>query len=131
MNKIFVRTQNMPIKHVFTSTQNQQKPSFNNVSLWLAFAKHKQAYDFIFLKSTRWHEYIRPNMALLPSFRFLTAEAQFLFANTGVDFFGPLCIKDSKRIVEKHYGIIITCMVTLVVHLEACPDLNTDTFLNN
>ena len=69
-------------------------------------------------------------MAPLPSFRFPTTKTQFPFANSGVDFFGPFYIEDSKGILEKHYGLIFTCMVTRAVHLETCPDLNTDTFLN-
>ena len=69
-------------------------------------------------------------MAPLLSFRFPTAKTQFPFANSGVDFFGIFYIKDSKGILEKHYGLIFTCMVTRAVHLETCPDLNTDTFLN-
>ena len=44
--------------------------------------------------------------------------------------FGPFFIEDAKGQVEKHYGLIFTCLVTRCVHLEACPDLNADTFLN-
>ena len=33
---------------------------------------------------------IQPIMAPLPNFRFPTAKTQFPFANSGVDFFGPL-----------------------------------------
>ena len=69
-------------------------------------------------------------MAPLPSFGFTTAETQFRFANSCLDFFEPFYIEDSKGIVEKHYGLIFTCMVARAVHLETCPDLNTDTFLN-
>ena len=73
---------------------------------------------------------IQPIMAPLPSFRFPTAKRQLPFSNSGVDFFGTFYIEDSKGILEKHYGLIFTCMVTRAVHLETCPDLNTDTFLN-
>ena len=73
---------------------------------------------------------IQPIMVLLPSFRFPTAETQFPFANSVVDFFGPFYIKDSKGIIEKHYGLIFTCMLMRAVHLETCPDLNTDMFPN-
>ena len=73
---------------------------------------------------------IQPILAPLPSFRFPIAKTQFPFANSGVDFFGPFYIEDSKGIIEKHYGLIFTCMVTRAFHLETCPDLNTDTFLN-
>ena len=69
-------------------------------------------------------------IAPLPSFRFPTTKTQFPFANSGIDFFGPFYIEDSKGILEKHYGLIFTCLVTRAVHLETCPDLNTDTFLN-
>ena len=69
-------------------------------------------------------------MAPLPSFRFPTAETQFPFTKYGVDFFGLLYIEDSIGAIEKHYGLIFTCMVTRAVRLETCPDLNTDTFLN-
>ena len=73
---------------------------------------------------------IQPIMAPLPSFRFPTTKTQFPFANSGVDSFGSFYIEDSKGVLKKHYGLIFTCMVTRAVHLETCPDLNTDTFLN-
>ena len=53
---------------------------------------------------------IQPIMAPLPSFRFPTAKTQFPFANSGVNFFGRFYIEDSKGIIEKHYGLIFTCM---------------------
>ena len=43
---------------------------------------------------------------------------------------GPFYIEYAKGQIEKHYGLIFTCLVTRCVHLEACPSLNTDTFLN-
>ena len=69
-------------------------------------------------------------MAPLPACRFPTDSTQYPFANSGVDFFGPFYIEDAKGHIEKHYGLIFTCLVTRCVHLEACPELNTDTFLN-
>ena len=72
---------------------------------------------------------IQPVMAPLPACRFPTDSTQHLFANSGVDFFGPFYIEDAKGQIEKHYGLIFTCLITRCVHLEACPDLNTDTFL--
>ena len=70
---------------------------------------------------------IQPIIAPLPSYRLPTTATHYPFANSGVDFFGPFYV---KGVVEKHYGLIFTCMVTRAVHLETCPDLNTDTFLN-
>ena len=69
-------------------------------------------------------------MAPLPNCRFPTDSNQYPFANSGVDFFGPFYIEDAKGQIEKHYGLIFTCLVTRCVHLEACLDLNIDTFLN-
>ena len=69
-------------------------------------------------------------MVPLPSFRFSTAETQFSFSKSGVDLFGPFYIEFFKGVIEKHYGLRFTCMVTPAVNLETCPGLNTDMFLN-
>ena len=69
-------------------------------------------------------------MAPLPVCRFPDTLSQFPFANTGIDFFGPFYIEDTKDKLTKYYGLIFTCMVTRAAHLESCPDLNTNTFLN-
>ena len=96
---------------------------------WPSESVSKRTFS-LFLMSTLLHENIQPIMAPLTSFCFPTAKTQFTFANSGVDFFGPFYIEDSKGILEKRYGLIFTCMVTRAVHLETCPDLNTDRFLN-
>ena len=72
----------------------------------------------------------QPVIAPLPACRFPTDSAQYLFANSGVNFSGPFYIEDAKGQIEKHNGLIFTCLVTRCVHLEACPDPDTDTFLN-
>ncbi|XP_075250861.1 uncharacterized protein LOC142343058 [Convolutriloba macropyga] len=69
-------------------------------------------------------------MAPLPVCRFLDCLSHFPFANTGIDFIGPFYIEDTKDKLTYYYGLIFTCMVTRAAHLESCPDLNTDTFLN-
>ena len=69
-------------------------------------------------------------MAPLPDCSFPTENKQFTFTNCGLDFFGPFYIEEEKDKLQKHYGLIFTCLVTRAVHLETCPDLNTDTFLN-
>ena len=73
---------------------------------------------------------IQPVMAPLPAGRFPTDSTQYPFAISVVNFFGPFYIEDAKGQIDKHYGLIFTCLVTRCVHLEACPDLNTVTFLN-
>ena len=100
---------------------------YHMIGLWKALASVR---FYCFLCRRFGTKNIQPIMAILPSFRFPTAETQFPFANSCVDFFGPFYIEDSKGIIEKLYDLIFTCMVTRAVHLETCPGLNTDTFLN-
>ena len=73
---------------------------------------------------------IQSVMAPLTVCRFPTESTKYPFAKSRVGFFGPFYIEDDKGQIEKHYGLIFTCLVTRFIHLEACPDLNTDTFSN-
>ena len=72
---------------------------------------------------------IQPVMTPLPACRFLTDSAKYPLVKK-VDFFGLFYIEDAKGQNEKHNGLILTCLFTWCVHLEACPDLDTDIFLN-
>ena len=47
------------------------------------------------------------------------------FTVCGMDAFGPLLVKRSRRTV-KRYGIIFTCFSTRAVHLEVAEDMSTD-----
>ena len=71
---------------------------------------------------------IQPLMAPLPECRFPDTLSQFLFANRGIDFFGPFHIEDTKDKLTKYYGLIFTCMVTRAANLESCSDLNRSIF---
>ncbi|XP_055924489.1 uncharacterized protein LOC129956586 [Argiope bruennichi] len=62
-------------------------------------------------------------IAPLPDIR---VEQSTPFTIIGVDFAGPLFVKDS---INKQYILLITCAVTRSVHLELVGDLTTDTFL--
>ena len=49
------------------------------------------------------------------------------FANTGVDFAGPLYIKSDKE--GKAYVCLFTCGITRAIHLELTIDLSASSFL--
>ena len=56
------------------------------------------------------------------------------FSNSGVNYFGPIFIKSSRRTrlnptSAKRYRILFTCLMTLAVHLELTYDMSTDAFL--
>ena len=73
-------------------------------------------------------EALQPQMAHLPDFRISNTE-NFIFQNTGVDFFGPFAIKASDNLYPKRYACIFTCLTTRAVHLEQAYHLNTDSFI--
>ena len=66
-------------------------------------------------------------MADLPDSRLQMDSHPFAF--TGLDYFGPILIRQ-KRSQVKRYGCIFTCLTTRAVHLELAADLSTDSFLN-
>ena len=51
------------------------------------------------------------------------------FTKVGVDYFGPIMVKHSRK-HEKRYGCVFTCLVTRAVHLEVARSLETDSFIN-
>jgi len=55
------------------------------------------------------------------------------FANTGVDFCGPIYIREGRRRGAKRikaYVAVFVCMAVKAVHLEVVSDMTTDAFLN-
>ncbi|XP_057297614.1 uncharacterized protein LOC130628649 [Hydractinia symbiolongicarpus] len=52
------------------------------------------------------------------------------FTNTGVDFFGPLLIKQGRKRL-KQWVSLFTCMTIRCVHLELVESLESDDFLNS
>uniref|UniRef100_A0A7I4YB05 Integrase catalytic domain-containing protein n=1 Tax=Haemonchus contortus TaxID=6289 RepID=A0A7I4YB05_HAECO len=46
------------------------------------------------------------------------------FQHVGIDYFGAIAIKSGED-KSKTYGIIITCTVTRLIHLECVPDITT------
>ncbi|BES96807.1 Retrotransposon protein [Nesidiocoris tenuis] len=70
-----------------------------------------------------------PTMGELPACRVNVGRA---FQHTGVDFAGPLLIRDSlrrKAPQSKAYICVLVCMATKAVHLEAVSSLSTAAFL--
>jgi hypothetical protein len=65
-------------------------------------------------------------MAPLPEARVTPSE--YPFAKVGIDYFGPLTVKQ-KRSHVKRYGCIFTCMAVRAVHIEIAHSLETESFL--
>ena len=68
--------------------------------------------------------YSVPLPAPLPGFRVREAPP---FSSTGVDFAGPLFVRDSK---DKVWLCLYTCCVTRAVHLDIVPGLSAQTFIH-
>ena len=56
------------------------------------------------------------------------------FTNTGIDYFGPLTVKQGRRTRStdgtcKRYGAIFTCLNARAVHIELVGNLSTNTFI--
>ena len=71
-------------------------------------------------------------MSNLPETRL--AINQPAFTNTGIDYFGPLTIKQGRRTrsadgISKRFGAAFTCLSTCAVHIELVGNLSTDTFI--
>ena len=66
-------------------------------------------------------------VADLPEFRVREAPA---FANVGIDFAGPLYVKEKGGSMSKCYIAVFSRCVTRAVHLELVPDLSTMALLN-
>ena len=57
-----------------------------------------------------------------------------VFSYTGIEFFEPLVVKNSKRTRTtqtrfKRYGAVFVCLTTCAVYLDLVGDLSTDSFL--
>ena len=71
--------------------------------------------------------YIPPDPPALPAFR-ITQDHPFTY--TGVDFAGPLYVKQSNR-MEKVYMVIYTCAVSRAVHLDIVNDMTAEAFIRS
>ena len=71
---------------------------------------------------------VKPHVQKMGNLPACRLEAGVVFQNTGVDFFGPMFVKE-KRSTLKVYGCLFVCMATRACHLELVDDLSTDHFL--
>lgn len=69
---------------------------------------------------------IQPVMASLPEVRIEPNQPPF--SNIGLDFFGPLLVRQ-RRSTVKRYGMIFVCMTTRAIHLEVTHSLDTNSVL--
>ncbi|KRY51590.1 hypothetical protein T03_15474 [Trichinella britovi] len=67
-----------------------------------------------------------PLMSDLPPER---VTSTFPFNRVGLDFAGPLYVKDEQQPAQKAYICLFTCIVTRAVHLEVVFDMTTVRFL--
>ena len=51
------------------------------------------------------------------------------FTYVGIDYFGPLEVKQGRSRV-KRYGCLLTCLTTRAVHIGIAHSLNTDSMMN-
>ena len=78
-------------------------------------------------RRTRGKAYRLPDPPPLPDFR---VQRQEPFATTGLDYLGPLYVKQpNKRDVTKVWICLYTCAVTRAIHLETVTDMTATQFL--
>lgn len=80
-------------------------------------------------KKIEGRSYAVPPPSPLPDFRL---SDEFAFTRVGVDFAGPLYVKDvfsKKGEAKKAYIALFTCATTRAVHLELVPNLSGESFI--
>ena len=73
------------------------------------------------------HSYPSESVPDLPGFR---VKGDFAFSFTGIDFAGPLFVKNRKSDMRKVYICLFTCATSRAIYLELVNDLTADTFLH-
>ena len=73
-------------------------------------------------KKMQGQHYVIPPSPPLPEFRVQQAQP---FSSCGVDYAGPLYLKDTGKV----WISLFTCCVTRAIHLELVPDMTADAFL--
>ena len=78
-------------------------------------------------KKVTGRHYALPMPPELPKFRYDTSIRPF--SNVGIDFAGPLTVKDNSGIHIKVYICLFICLTTRAINLEVVEDLSTSSFL--
>ena len=75
--------------------------------------------------------YGTPNAPPLPEFRL---SDDFAFTNIGVDYAGPLYVKDiyaQSDVMHKTYIVLYTCACSRAIHLDLVPDATASAFIRS
>ncbi|EGT42266.1 hypothetical protein CAEBREN_31338 [Caenorhabditis brenneri] len=70
--------------------------------------------------------FLYPNMGQLPSARVQRARP---YENIGLDYFGPMQYRISAEEIGTAFGVIFTCSVSRLTHIEMAPDYSTRAFI--
>ena len=72
-----------------------------------------------------------PPTSQLPEFRLFD---DFAFSSIGVDFAGPIYVKDvynKSSVMNKAYIVLYTCASSRAVHLDLVPNMSTQAFVRS
>ena len=104
------------------------------LQFWLVRGKQivsRTIYRCVVCKRQQGKCLLPPPSPSLPEFRVAT---EFCFQTTGVDFAGPLLVKqiyDSNGMLHKAYICLYTCAASRSIHLELVPDLEAESFIRS
>ena len=88
----------------------------------------KLLYKCVICRKLERRPYQAPLSPPLPEFRVKECPP---FAYTGVDFVGPLYVKNHTVPQQKEWICLYTCCVTRAIHLALAPSLTTSVFLRS
>ena len=126
-----------PFSRLLLKNFHDEKHGSDDYVLWRSRSKYWIPYARRIIRSIRSECYFcrllnkkceSQLMSLLPDARLLPSPP---FASVALDLFGPLHYSDpiKKRLTNKCWGVVITCMASRAVYLDVSPSYDTDSFL--